>query len=304
MKNAIIGGVFFIGGILLVTGSGRLHAGGTVQEERQTGSVAGIDTLVISYRSAHVTLEPVEEETLVITERLRWAKPAAISAREGTLSIEGNAGRGGLFHPRRIEAVIGVPKSYLGNYRIKTSSGSFSTKGDLESAGTIEIRISSGSMRLERLRAPEIILRSSSGSLEADRLQGGIAIEMSSGSLSIGSIEGEHHRIRSSSGSIEIRALSGALVLRSSSGSTSLGISRLTGDLSFDISSGNLDLRLPRNAGFNLDTETSSGNVTIVSLDGTFEIKNRSSVLRSVGENPEHTVFARVRSGNIAILRE
>jgi lia operon protein LiaG len=166
------------------------------------------------------------------------------------------------------------------------------------------MHISSGSMKLEQLRAQDLIFRSSSGSLEAGGLQGSVDINMSSGRLSIGSIEGERHHIRSSSGSIEIRALTGALVLRSSSGSAVLGISRLAGDLSFDISSGNLDIRLPQNTGFKLDAETSSGSVTIFSPNGAFEIKNRSSVLRPIGENPEYTIAARVRSGNIHILRE
>jgi lia operon protein LiaG len=137
-----------------------------------------------------------------------------------------------------------------------------------------------------------------------ERISGNADVEVSSGSLRLGRLEGERHRLHSSSGSIEVEVLGGEVDVSSRSGGVALGVEILSGDLAFDIRSGSLELRLPREPGFYLDAESSSGRVTIHSREGDFSTRDRSSILRPIGENPERTIYARVQSGNITINRD
>ncbi|MDR0449973.1 MAG: DUF4097 domain-containing protein [Treponema sp.] len=302
MKNILIGGVFFLGGILLMLGSNGLYAG-PIREEKQSFSMTGLGSLIVSYPSARLTLRLVEGEDLVITERLRNADPATVSAEGAALRVSGNNRR--WYSPSgKVEALIGIPENFRGDCLVKTGSGSLTLEGSLESGGLIELSSSSGSLNLDRLRAAGIVLSSSSGSVNAEELSGNTDIRVSSGRIFIRRLEGERHSIHSSSGSVDVNALTGTAKIRASAGSVNLGVRELLGDLSFDIASGSLNVRLPRNAGFNLDAETSSGSITVSSPAGSFHIKNRSSVLRPVGENPAYTIFARLGSGNLDISGE
>jgi DUF4097 and DUF4098 domain-containing protein YvlB len=329
-----------LGAVLLGVLPGSLFAGAS-REARRSFALTGIDTLVISYHAARVSLRETGGEDLVLIERLRNAEDAAVLTEGGMLRITGDERIWIPFSMRRLEAEIGIPRSYRGSLRVQTGSGSVHSDAAFDSGGLIEIRVSSGGMNLGRLSAREIKLGSSSGSIQAgelrgnadislssgslhigtlageqhrirsssgavriDGIKGSADLELSSGSLRIGTLEGENHRIHSSSGKVTVESLSGTAEFTAASGGVSVRAERLTGDLRFNLKSGSLDLNLPREPGFFLDAETSSGGITIHSREGDWTTRNRSSVLRPVGENPEHTLYIRVNSGHITINRE
>jgi lia operon protein LiaG len=196
-----------------------------------------------------------------------------------------------------------LPPSFAGSYRIRLGSGGLEADTGINAAGTVNINVSSGTLRLRKVTAKRMRLRASSGSIHAMGLYGETEIELSSGSLFLDALAGGEHRIHLSSGSAKISGASGKGNFTASSGNITLGVSELSGDLSFELSSGSLDLKLPRDASFNLDAETSSGSVNVKTGDDSYTIKGRSSVLRPIGENPEFTISAKLRSGNITIRR-
>jgi hypothetical protein len=309
-------------------------------EDRRSFGMGGIDSLTVAYGSARVSFHPVDGDELVLVERRRNVDPSEVKAEGESLSITGDRRAWIPFVSRRLEAEIGIPRSWRGNYRITNGSGSISTGGELVSEGSVAISVSSGNMALDRFSARELTLHASSGSIEAgtirgrtaislssgslnisglegeghriesssgsvriDRISGGADIEVSSGSLRIGSLEGERHRLRSASGSIKIDSLSGAADFIAHSGEVTVGLRRLTGNLSFDLRSGGLDLTIPREEAFNLDAESSSGRIRVFSPEGEYSFKDRSSVYRPMGENPQYTILVRIRSGGIDIHR-
>ncbi|MDR2482041.1 MAG: DUF4097 domain-containing protein [Treponema sp.] len=323
----------------LLLGAGVLSAA-PMREETRTFSLDEVESLVIAYRAGRVSFRESGGGELILTERLRDAEDAKVSAEGRMLRITGDERPWFPFSVRRIEAEIAIPRSYRGDLRAQTGSGSVYSDAHLISDGVIEIRVSSGAMNLRRLSAREITLRSASGSIQADEISGSSEIVLSSGSLDIGKLSGERHRIRSSSGSVRIdeaegstdaelssgglrfgslkgerhriRAssgtihageLGGAAEFTASSGGVRVDAARLSGDLSFDLRSGGLDLRLAGDTAFNLDAETSSGRIRVVSPEGEYSTSDRSSVVRPFGANPQYTIYARVRSGYITIIR-
>jgi DUF4097 and DUF4098 domain-containing protein YvlB len=165
-----------------------------------------------------------------------------------------------------------------------------------------DFSVQSGAMRLEKVSAGSIRLRAASGSIRSPGLYGNTDAQLSSGSLYVSEMQGQL-QVRLSSGSAEIAGVSGGGSFSSLSGRITMEVTQLSADLDFKLSSGILDLTLPRNAAFNLDAETSSGSINVHSGNDSYTIKNRSSVVRPIGDNPEFTIRAEVSSGNITIKR-
>ena len=323
----------------LLLGAGVLAAA-PMREETRTFSLEEVESLVIAYRAGRVSFRESGGGELVLTERLRNAEDAKVGAEGRMLRVTGDERTWYPFSMRRIEAEIAIPRSYRGDLRVQTGSGSVYSDAHLISEGSIEIRVSSGAMNLRRLSAREIILRSASGSIQADEISGSSEIALASGSLDMGklsgarhsirsssgsvridevagsmdadlssgglrlrSLKGERHRIRAASGTIHVGELDGAAEFTAYSGGVRVDAARLSGDLSFDLKSGGLDLRLVGDTAFNLDAETSSGRISVVSPEGEYSTRDRSSVVRPFGANPQYTIYARVSSGYINITR-
>jgi hypothetical protein len=264
----------------------------------------GINTISIDYSSGTVVFMEGSGNTFSFKEYMSTDNPAFYalsSATGGIITIE--RGKRPWIRHLRTRLEVYIPRSFEGDYRVSLGSGSIEAKAGITAAGTVSIEVSSGTTRLRNVSAKNIKLRGRSGSIHAEDLQGNTDIRIDSGGLNVTGMHGGEHQIRLISGSVKIEAASGAGRFSVVSGSINLGISQLNGNLDFDISSGSLDLDLPRNAAFNMDAETSSGRIRVKSGDDTFSVRNRSSVIRPVGDNPEFTIRAEVNSGNITIRR-
>jgi hypothetical protein len=279
-------------------------------------TLEGITTISIDYGSgAVVFMEGTDNalmfrEYLSVDKRQYYANSSAAGGpvggpvggtAGGTITIE--TGKRPWFRHLRARLEVYIPRLFEGDYRVSVGSGSVAAETDMSASGEVLCAVSSGTTRLQNIRGRSIKLRAQSGSIHAADLYGDTDVRISSGSLRVAGMYGAAHELGLSSGSAEIAAASGGGRFSASSGKIRIGIRELSGDLAFDISSGSLDLALPHNAAFYLDAETSSGTVTVESADGSFSVKNRSSVLRPVGDNPEHTVRAEVSSGNITVTR-
>ena len=264
----------------------------------------GISAISIEYNSGRVVFMEGSDNTLSFKEYMSTNKSvcyALSSATGGIITIE--PGRRPWFRHLRARLEVYLPRSFEGDYRVSLGSGSIEAKADITAAGTVSIDVQSGITRLRNVNARNIKLREQSGSIHVEGLHGNTDVRIESGGLNVSGMHGGEHQVRMVSGSAKIEAASGAGRFSVVSGSVTMEMTELNGNLDFDITSGSLNLELPRNAAFNLDAETSSGRIRVESGNDTFSVKNRSSVIRPVGDNPEFTVRAEVNSGNITIRR-
>jgi hypothetical protein len=308
----------------------------------ETVDLGALENLSISYGHDEVILRESENGELVIKEYMNRDNPryyARISRSAGTLQVK--QGRRPWFPWNwRARVEIYLPRSFRGNLRLSNSSGTFSADGDLLGYKSVDISVGSGTVLLNDISGDSVSFRISSGELEAGAVRGKALIGVSSGRLWIGSLKGEENRVKVSSGGLRIGALEGYGVIEISSGNIvveqtrgrveadvssgrlelekfsgqgafevssgnlRLDLAELEGDLHFKLSSGTVELGIPRALSFNLDAVTRSGTVQ-VSENGaeTLKVSGTSTVLRPLGPSPERTIFARTSSGNLFIKR-
>ena len=290
--------------LFVLCGTAAFAEGSVELVNERSFSLEGIKTISIEYGAGRVVFMEGSGGTLSFKEYMNTNNPAFYSLSSetgGIITIE--PGRRPWFRHLRARLEVYLPRSFEGDYRVSLGSGSIEAKADITTTGTVGIDVQSGIMRLRNVSARDIKLREQSGSIYAEGLRGNTDVRIESGRLNVSGMHGGDHQMRIVSGSAKIEAASGAGRFSVVSGSVTMEMTELNGNLDFHISSGFLNLELPRNAAFHLDAETTSGGIRVESGNDAFSIKNRSSVIRPVGDNPEFTIRAEVNSGNITIRR-
>jgi hypothetical protein len=308
----------------------------------ETVDLGGIENLSISYGEDEVLLRESEGADLVIKEYMSRDRPryyARITRSGGTVQIK--RGRRPLFSWNwKARAEIYLPRSFRGNLRLSNSSGSLSAEADLLDYHSVDVNVSSGAVFLKRVSGGSVSLHVSSGELDIGALGGNSFVSVSSGRLRIGEAAGAEFRVKLSSGRLRIGGLEGRGIFKISSGNMAvdrvrgrmeveissgglelgdfsgegvfelsagnlkLDMRDLEGDLRFKLSSGAVDVNIPRALSFNLDAVTNSGTVRVhEGGEELLRVSGSSTVLRPLGPSPERTIFARTSSGNLTINR-
>lgn len=156
-------------------------------------------------------------------------------------------------------------------------------------SGAITIQVNSADVRLERLKG-KIRIEGSSGDIQAQDVEGTWSSEFSSGDIVLDGFHGDSATFHTSSGDVRVRTMDvGRLDLRSSSGDFKIQdcdagqISAHTGsgdvlfesrgrrlaDVRMTTGSGDVVLRLPRDASFEAKANLSSGDMHVGFDDGT-----------------------------------
>ncbi|MDR2552240.1 MAG: DUF4097 domain-containing protein, partial [Treponema sp.] len=284
------------------------------EETERRFSMAGINTLSINYDAGKIRFYVIDSESLVLRENLQRMKNAEVKIEAGTPGSQGTPDSQGILSITskkegwtpfwlgwKNDVSIAIPRSFQGNLRVNLTSGSLTGESDFAVGGNIDMALTSGSVTVRGMSGRRITLRLTSGSCRAETLRGETDMALTSGSISCGELSGPSHRLSMTSGSAKLGRVSGTLDAHVISGGITADFAELSGDLRFRANSGTIRLSLPRGQAFNLDAETSSGNIKIASSTEGYEIRNRSSVIRPIGQNPRHTIYARVNSGNITI---
>jgi lia operon protein LiaG len=288
----------FCAGLVFLTGSA-LNA----EETERNFSMNGISALSILYPAGNITLGETGGDVLILKEDLRRVKNAAVASAGNTLSITGGSrdwGLPGIGYRNKV--YIGIPKNFRGKLTLEIRSGTLNGTADF-SFDEAAIRLASGIIELQRLRARIINVQIASGTLRARGLYGETSLAVSSGALACTELEGPAHRIRVRSGNTKIQGLRGKLDARITSGNISLDVAELSDNLSLELTSGGGRITLPAGAAFNLDAETKSGGISLKSPNGDYQVRGQATVMRPVGSNPRHTVYVRITSGNIGITQ-
>jgi DUF4097 and DUF4098 domain-containing protein YvlB len=165
-----------------------------------------------------------------------------------------------------------------------------------------EIRASTGSgtITLEDIKGG-VRATTGSGSIRAHGIAGGLSAHTGSGTVEYEQTSQGDVDIETGSGGIEVRGVHGTVRARAGSGHINVEGSP-TGDWRLHTGSGGVTLRLPPNAGFELDASTGSGSVSIspeheLTVSGTLsrhELRGKSH-----GGGP--LIYASTSSGSIRV---
>lgn len=212
-----------------------------------------------------------------------------VRVTDGTLYIEKHDNRKwneriGIFMEDMVIEVY-LPESEYSNLKIKNSSGGIKVREgfafketDIENtsgsvdfrscAGSLDINVTSGSIRLQDVSASEISLETTSGSIKAENINAATAFD-----------------VHSTSGSIKIeRAICGDIDMSASSGSVKLNNSDAS-EIEIKTSSGSVNGTLLTGKMF--ETHTSSGSVKVPASEagsGTCSINTSSGSIKiSIG---------------------
>ena len=160
-----------------------------------------------------------------------------------------------------------------GNIVGKTSGGSITVTG---SKDNIDLKTSGGSITAKDCSG-KIFLKTSGGSLRMDNLNGDIDASTSGGSVTANNIEGTL-KTGTSGGSVKLDGIAGSVDAHTSGGSMNVTMTSVSDYVKLS-NSGNTNLTLPANKGYNLQVkankvETSDmkdfrGDIKSGSLDGT-----------------------------------
>ena len=168
-----------------------------------------------------------------------------------------------------------VPAQF--NARLDTAGGAISAS-DL--TGEVKADTSGGGLRFSRLHGP----------LEGNTSGGGIHVTDCEGKL----------RIETSGGGITVAGGSGSLKAETSGGPVS--VSKFRGPANLQTSGGGITLRLPANAAFELDAETSAGGVSS-DLPVTVVGKHEHGRLKGSVNGGGHPVVLRTSAGGIHVVK-
>jgi lia operon protein LiaG len=186
---------------------------------------------------------------------------------------------------RKSDINVYIPKDYDRSMTIELGSGEVDFTGGTESApmklDELTVKMGSGDIELANLETKRFRHNGSSGDFTADHLKT------------------EDGMVDLSSGDVELLHYEGPLKGDVSSGELSIMMKKLTGDIEFDVSSGDVNLDLPEDADFELDGHASSGDIST-----SFPLKNKSKEggdLSGTAGNGKYEVKASVSSGSVDI---
>jgi DUF4097 and DUF4098 domain-containing protein YvlB len=243
-------------------------------------------------------------------------KELAVNTSSGSISIEEFEGL--KLSSTASSGDIEVQECETEHLYLEATSGRIEGKDMSATIG--KIKSSSGDIRFDKLEGKidissssgDTIIESSSGSMEIESSSGRVVLQDAKGSYSVDSSSGDilidfmdntgSVRADSSSGAIEIQDLDGSANISSTSGDIEVSFVEITGDCRFEASSGSIDLELPGKSDFQLRARTSSGRIVVdfpVTVSG--EIK-KDDITGVVGSG-DYNLSANTTSGDIKIRR-
>ncbi len=306
---------------------GTFRTGDVKLVHEQTIGSTGIQTVNLDFGSTDVEVYVSEDSTI----RIQQLASGDISEEEfftatsssGTLAINEGTPRTflGLFRINPYQLIkLYLPRTFAGNLSIKTSSGNVVFENEMR-LQNVDLRLSSGEYRSEHavnasqftvvvtsgnidmvsLVCQNYQVKSTSGNVRIDSLEGTGSVNVTSGNIRISAVKGASHSIQATSGTINIGNFSGAGTIHTSSGSITAAILKLDGNLTVSATSGDIRLTAGADASFDLLASCVSGSVR--GNIGMSVTDNGKAASAHVGSNPSVTLTAQTTSGNITIDR-
>jgi hypothetical protein len=192
-----------------------------------------------------------------------------------------------------IDYVIEAPRSSSVN--ANTGSGNLEVT---DIAGTLSGNTGSGDVRVANIGA-DARLQTGSGNIHADGVRGAAKLETGSGDIHVQQTAGGDMRASTGSGGIEIAGLNGGLYAETGSGGIHVE-GTPTSNWRLNTGSGDIRLNLPGGKGFDLDAQTSSGDINVkqpITMQGSLSKHHVQGVVQGGGP----TIRIETGSGDIEI---
>lgn len=238
---------------------------------------------------SELALKEDEVSTVVVTG-------SSLEIKGKKRNIRGAVGIGPFYiGPVRSYTEIGLPSAYKGQLSFATSSGDISSEMDFVLEKDFKASTSSGNITMPNILATnvnlgcssgdvainnintqfndtsgEIVIKTTSGNIDADQLIGAADIESSSGDIKIKELTGGT-KIKSNSGYIDSEIILGDTQITTSSGD--IGVQRIDGIANVNSSSGNVKIY----AGSGVrNVRTNSGDILLEGVDSAWNIQASS----------------------------
>lgn len=186
---------------------------------------------------------------------------------------------------RKAKVTVYIPKEYHHSMDIDMGSGNL---------------VMAGESRETRLKLDQLSIEMGSGNMELENLETNVfEHEGSSGNLVVNALTTKEGNVNISSGNVELSDYEGPLVGDLSSGELSVSMDSLKGDLTFDVSSGGVNLDLPEKASFKLNGKASSGDISC-----NLPLQNQKihdGNISGIAGSGKYTIKVSVSSGNVDI---
>jgi hypothetical protein len=162
----------------------------------------------------------------------------------------------------------------------------------------VEAHTGSGTLQMSSING-DVRARTGSGNIQGDGVAGGFDAETGSGDVGLRQTASGEVRVRTGSGGVDLHGVRS--MVNADTGSGDVDIEGTPGgEWRLSAGSGTIKLRIPREAGFDLDASTSSGDIELshsVAVSGNI---SRHSIHGKAG-NGGSLVEVRTGSGNIEI---
>jgi DUF4097 and DUF4098 domain-containing protein YvlB len=194
-----------------------------------------------------------------------------------------------------------IPPSFLGSFKFTAESSVIRSEVNLNSGREVDIAVTNGDLDLKQVSAERINITMSAGSFRAERLAGAeITMRHSAGPIEIGEVAGLLS-LEALSGPIKVKGLTGGGSITTRAGTIDIVLRNAIEDFSCSLTNGSINIAIPQDLSYNLDAEAKSGAVTITPPGGGSPFRVPGSIQWTFGNEAEITLAAKVSTGSIAI---
>lgn len=214
-----------------------------------------------------------------------------------------------------------IPKSYVQNLTLKTSSGNVTmltalaaadirldlTSGNLTgdypiNGKAVDINVTSGNIYLDAVVCDGYSVGSTSGDVDIASIEGAGKVWSTSGNVRLDMLSGGNFKVNATSGNIGIGSCNGSGSIHTGSGSIAVDFAQITGDTSIGATSGDIKVYLPQNASVSLYAACTSGDIN--SNLALSYAKGGKSATASVGSGPYAELTVQTTSGNVSVTQK
>jgi DUF4097 and DUF4098 domain-containing protein YvlB len=330
--------------LFIISSVGSAYCGGLSEEDMVNVKEISLEHIIdieVLYRWEKIIIRQSDTDAFIIKEYMNRNNPdyyAHISNMRNKLTIERGQRPIGIFiNTFNVRAEVFIPRSYTGTINIKTTSGGIEAVDDF-TCQKINIESTSGHIRVNNIAAKIINMKASSGSIRCEMIEGNIALKTTSGGITIDDVDGDvsaeasSGRIKfeqitgsltvntrsggirsekvggnasaeASSGNIDMGMVNGNIIAKTTSGSIRCSASENTENISLVSSSGGVTLDIPRSFSANFSSRTSSGRLSTPFSEKLFSpVSDRKSVQGITREdNPTKNINIKTNSGSIRV---
>ena len=283
--------------------------GGVKVEEQKTEPLKGLDSIAVNTVSENINI--IASDTNEIKAHFYGSyfssnkdyKPELTVVRSGNkleIKVEFKHIMLSVNFRSNLKLDVYIPKQYAGNLKSTSVSGEITADGfTLESFSS---RTTSGNLDAKLINAKKANIHSVSGETKINGTYDSFIFESTSGNLDSTALVSKESTLNSTSGEINISGNPGDVNAATVSGNIDLGYTGFSNRLDIGTTSGEVTLKLPGNAGFNLDFSGTSGEVECAFPITVTGSKSHNKLKGTVGSG-EGAIKVYTTSGNLNILK-